>query len=205
MERINEIAKFVSPYKIISDVGCDHGYTIKCAFDNYGITKAYAIDNKVGPLNQAILNLKDYNEVIFSLSDGLDDLQLDTEVLIISGLGGDLIRNILESNFYKLNNVKRIVIEANSKDKVVRQFLLTNGYTLEAEEIIDDDGYYIIDVFTKGDHDFSELEIKYGPFFLREKNEMFIDYWNQKIDSLLAQDNEYTIQKANKIKKELNL
>ena len=47
LSRIEELATFISPYKVIADVGCDHGYLVIEAFEKAGVTKAYAIDNKL--------------------------------------------------------------------------------------------------------------------------------------------------------------
>ena len=87
-KRIKVVCSHIEPYKIIADVGCDHGYLIKEAFDKYNIEFAYAIDNKIGPLESAKNNLMDYKNVEFSLSDGLTDLKEDVEVVVIAGMGG---------------------------------------------------------------------------------------------------------------------
>ena len=92
--RIKEIAKYIRPYKKIADVGCDHGYLIVEAFKNHEIDYAIAIDNKQGPLDSAKYNILKYgfnNNVRFSLSSGISDIDDDTEVVIIAGMGGLLI------------------------------------------------------------------------------------------------------------------
>ena len=63
--RIKTLSSYIKPYKIIADVGCDLGYLIKEAIDNCDVSKAFAIDNKIGPLNSAKRNLNDYSNVVF--------------------------------------------------------------------------------------------------------------------------------------------
>ena len=98
--RIKNVAKYIKPYKKIADVGCDHGYLIVEAFENYNIDYAIAIDNKSKPLERCNYNLKEkpyYSHVRFSLSSGINDIDSDTEVIIMAGMGGLLIKDLLEA------------------------------------------------------------------------------------------------------------
>ena len=94
--RLKTVASFITPYKKIADIGCDHGYLIQYAFENLNIESAQAIDNKPGPLESAKKNnIKFKKRIIFSLSSGLDDLNEEIEVIIMAGMGGTLISNLL--------------------------------------------------------------------------------------------------------------
>ena len=177
-KRIKEIASFIMPYKSVADIGTDHGYLLLEAF-NLGINFAQAIDNKVGPLNSAKNNLKHYNHKIeFSLSDGLEDLNPKIDVVVLSGMGGSLIASILSKNIGKLKNVKRIIIQPNRNIDKVREFAIEANYKITQEKIIEEEAiYYEIIVLEKGSAKYTKAEITFGPYLLKEKNELFIKKW----------------------------
>ena len=189
-ERIKRIASYIKPYKVIADVGCDHGYLIKYAFDNYDITEAYAIDNKKGPLDSAKNNLKDYNNVKYFLSDGLDSVDENVEVVVIAGMGGMLIKDIISNNISRIDNVKRFVLQANKNVYELRKFMNDNGFMISNEEILEEDGkFYEIVVFEKGKDNYSFDDLFFGPVLLKEKNEVFLKKWKdiyEKLDNIVV-------------------
>lgn len=183
--RIKTLSSYIKPYKIIADVGCDHGYLIKEAIDNCDVSKAFAIDNKIGPLNSAKRNLNDYSNVVFSLSDGLDSLDESVELVVIAGMGGLLIKDIIKRNMDKINNVKRFVLQANKNEYELREFMISNNYYIAFENIIyEDDKYYEIIVFEKGNVSYSLEELYFGPILLKEKNDVFISKWTNIFNKL---------------------
>lgn len=183
--RIKTLSSYIKPYKIIADVGCDHGYLIKEAIDNCDVSMAFAIDNKIGPLNSAKRNLNDYSNVVFSLSDGLDSLDESVELVVIAGMGGLLIKDIIKRNMDKINNVKRFVLQANKNEYELREFMISNNYYIAFENIIyEDDKYYEIIVFEKGNVSYSLEELYFGPILLKEKNDVFISKWTNIFNKL---------------------
>lgn len=190
-DRITKIASYIYPYKKIADVGCDHGYLIIDAFEKMNIEKAVAIDNKKGPLSKAIENIKGkkyYKDVRFSLSSGIKDIDIDTECVVISGMGGKLITEIIEDDFNNLINVKRLLLVPHKDCKDVRICVLKYGFKPVFEKIIFDSGiYYTIIVCDKdnnNDKKYTDDELTFGPYLLEEKDELFIKMYEEKINNL---------------------
>lgn len=183
-KRLQEIAKYVYPYKKIADVGCDHGYLIIEAIKKYNVTNCIAIDNKEGPLNVAkynITNVGYLDKVRFSLSSGITDIDNDTEAVVISGMGGVLITQIL-SEKEKLTNIKRLILQPNRNSYELRKFLMENGFYIVSEEIIFEDGkFYEIIVSERGNMSYNDDELMFGPVLLKEKSEEFINKINSEI------------------------
>ncbi len=204
--RISEVAKFIDPYKIIADIGCDHGFLVIEAFEKYHIDKAYAVDNKEGPLNQAIHNIKDkpyYKNVIFSLSSGIEEIGEDTECVVIAGMGGILITEILDK---PLKNVKRLILEPNRDQEDVRKKVVSLGFDIVNEEVIFDKGkYYEIIVCDKVDdlgiNKYSDIEYEFGPILLKEKSLLFREKWFMIYDSLKDIKDEKVQLRVERIKK----
>ena len=75
--RLSKVAEFIDHNKVVYDVGSDHAL-LPCFLVMSGISpKAYAVDNKEGPINKAKENIKRFNlegKVIPVLSNGIDDI-----------------------------------------------------------------------------------------------------------------------------------
>jgi tRNA (adenine22-N1)-methyltransferase len=205
-ERIKAIASFINPYKRIADVGCDHGYLIIEAFKQ-GINFAQAIDNKKGPLNQAIINLQSYtNKVSFSLSNGLEKLDEKVEVIVIAGMGGISIIDIFKAHPEKLVNIQRLILQANRNQKELRKYISQIGFKIVSEKIIyEDEVYYEIIVCDKGNVSYSDDELTYGPLLLQERSPLFIEKWTQVINKYELINTKATIKKADVIRKALGI
>ena len=94
--RLLEIAKLVDKNKVVYDIGSDHGLLPCFLVLNDICPKAYAVDNKVGPLNrtkEAIDRYKLDGRVVPILSDGLN-------VCVLK------IPNRISSFFRKVRDVK---------------------------------------------------------------------------------------------------
>ena len=181
MKRIDALVDFVYPYRRIADIGCDHGYAIKNAFDKDLIDLAYAIDNKIGPLNKAKETLNSYDNVKYYLSDGLTSVDDNIDVCIIGGMGGNLIISILEAGKDKLKFIKRLIIEANKDEYKVRKYLTENGFYIKDENIIKEDNkYYEVDCFEKGNVEYNFNELYFGKILIDKKSDEFKEKWKNK-------------------------
>lgn len=203
MKRIEELTNYIYPHKIIADIGCDHGYLIKFAFDKGLIDKAYAIDNKEKPLNNAKKNLKGYENIDYFLSDGLDYLPTDCSLIVLAGMGGNLITNILKKGLALHPHIERIIIEANRNQEMVRKFAVENGLKVISEAIIEEDNiFYEIIVLEKGYITYNDKELMFGPILLKEKSPIFINKWTKKLQTYLNK-NTKTLEKEIKLIKEV--
>lgn len=148
--RIEEIAKLVPSNSVVADIGTDHAYLIISLLISKKIEYAYAIDNKDGPIQNALKNIKKYNledqcEVI--KADGLNfKVSKDINVLVFAGLGGLNVIKMIEDNKSKLRYIKYIVTDIHRDDNKVKEFLQTLGFKVNKSiDIIDKKkGYHLI-------------------------------------------------------------
>lgn len=209
-KRLKEIAKFLNGKKVLADVGCDHGYLIIEGFLNYNLSKAYAIDNKEMPLDNARNNIMKYDfskNVEFLLSDGLDKMEDYFDVVVFAGMGGLLILELLEKDFRKLYD-SRIVVQANRNTYEVRKFLTEKGYYIYDESIVfEDNKYYEIIVFEKTEQPYiyNTNELIFGPVLLERKDNVFKDKLNNDLRILkkIPHKNEEILSKINMVKENL--
>lgn len=189
-KRIELLSKKILPYKSFADIGCDHGYLMIESLLNNHCEFAYGVDNKKGPLNNALLNLKKYNidesKYRLDLSSGLQSLT-NVECVVIAGMGTDTIKNILNESFDKLSNVQRIIVDSHRNINQLREFMMKINYSIKDEEIIFEDNiYYEIIVFEKSDDEvfYDEISLEFGPVLLKEKNNTFLNKWKQELERL---------------------
>lgn len=189
MKRIKTIASFINRNDIIADIGCDHGYLIKVAIEEKKIAYAYAVDNKIGPLNSAKNNLSHYSNVKFILSDGLvnvdeeDIAQINT--IIIAGMGGLLINKIINDSITKFVKINKIILSPHNNLYEVRKNMNNLGFKITDETIIfDSNNFYEIIEYNFGNEKLNDLELNFGPVLLKKRSKTFLDKWNKRLKQI---------------------
>lgn len=140
------VTQMVTKGNRVCDVGCDHGFVSIYLVQNGISPKAIAMDVNEGPLQAAKENimlhsLSDYIET--RLSDGVKNLNPgEADTLICAGMGGRLIRQILEEGTKKLALMQEIILQPQSDIQGVREYLRKNGYLIVFENMIKEDGKY---------------------------------------------------------------
>ena len=199
---------------IVIDIGSDHALLPIYLIKNEISKLSYAIDNKIGPLNRAIKNIKEYDvqdSVIPILSDGFNNLSnIEYDTVTISGMGGDLIKEILDNPIYKKN--KKLILEGNKAQNRIREFLMNNNYKIIDERIVYENNiyYFIIKAIpSKNIILLNKYEIEYGPINIKNKNPLLKDFLNLNLsmyENALknSMNNENIISKIEFIKEVLN-
>ena len=105
-KRLKLIIKHMDKCKSMIDVGSDHGYIPIYAVKNNICETAIASDINIGPVEKAKLNATldgVSDKVDVRLGGGLQTVKNgEVEAVVIAGMGGNLIRDILEYDKNKL-------------------------------------------------------------------------------------------------------
>lgn len=142
--RLSAVASLVQPGSAVADVGTDHGY-IPVYLCKAGIIKsAVASDINEGPLSscKALVEQEDLQHKIkTSLSNGLEGLNADDfDTVIIAGMGGELISDILSKCDYI--SKKHIILNPMTHPELARKFLYDNGFEIKNDLIVQDGHHY---------------------------------------------------------------
>lgn len=144
--RLKKIADFVSTGSNVADIGADHGKLLVYLAEQGKLSSGIAGELNVGPAKNVANFVKRMgwlHLIDIRLGDGLSVIQDDPiDVVVIAGMGGALITDILETGQVKLRRVRRLILQANIGENRVRQWLDTHHWSLVAEEIIYEDGIY---------------------------------------------------------------
>lgn len=188
-KRLLAIANLVDDNSKVVDIGCDHGLvSIYLAMNKQNIS-IIASDINQNALDNAIKNINKYHledKIKVCLSNGLDNINDEIDTIIISGMGGHTIIDILTNNQEKLNTVNNIIIQSNNDIEYVRRKIVKLGYYISKEELIlDKNIYYTVILFTKGKKKYTNKEYYFGPILLKENSKIFIEKNNKEYTKLV--------------------
>lgn len=187
--RLNSLAQMVDQGARIADIGTDHAYLPIQLVKENKIQFAVASDVASGPIENAKKDIAaaglDGN-IETRLGAGLDTInsadQIDT--VIIAGMGGKLITQILNDAWLKDSIFKTLILEPNIGEPGVRKWLMSHNYQIKREKIIAEAGhtYELIKAEkTNKIVKLTEKELFFGPEILTEKNEVFYQKWRGQL------------------------
>ena len=122
--------------KIVADIGTDHAYIPIELIKSGKCTRVIASDIKEGPAETAIRHLKNNNiDAEVRIGPGLTILKSgEVDQIIIAGMGGKMIENIL-SQSPEIAKTTKLILQPMNAQYELRKYLLDNGYIIEAEDI----------------------------------------------------------------------
>lgn len=165
-KRLQTISAFIKENDIVLDIGCDHSLLGIYLVLNKNV-KVVGSDINSGPLEKAKENLKKYhveNLVELRLGDGLEIMSDDINTIVISGMGGLSIINILR-DIKKYPNIKKLIISPNNDFSLTREEISKLGFYIKNEKMVLDSGkFYLISEYLIGkrkvDTFFGKLDIE---------------------------------------------
>lgn len=160
MKRLDAIVSWLNGYQTAIDIGTDHGLVLKKALDLNYIKNGIAADLREGPLLSARKNLS-YYPVEFVLSNGFERINHHFDVGIITGMGANLIAEILKGAPADTKII--YILGANDKPHLLREWLSNNQFRIIDETIIFDGLYYQLIKVIRGNASLSKSDIYLGP------------------------------------------
>ncbi|KRO01739.1 SAM-dependent methyltransferase [Levilactobacillus paucivorans] len=187
--RLATVASYVPKGSRLADIGTDHAYLPVNLLKRGLIAGGVAGEVVRGPFENAAHEIQREgltDRLTARLANGLKAIepadQIDT--VVIAGMGGTLITQILTQDFDRLAGVKRLILQPNVGEMVVRRFLMTHGFQLVTEEILAEDGHtYEVLVADRADQPetYNDEELRFGPYLLQEHSAIFIAKWQREL------------------------
>lgn len=160
-KKLEAIAALIEYNSTILDVGTDHAYLPIYLSQKKRCKKIYASDISSKVLEGAKKNLDKYkiDDVTLFLSDGLDNINVKYDTLVIAGMGTDTILKIINGRELP----KKIILSSNNHQDRLRKYMNEIGYSIKEENIVKENNkFYDIISYIKGNEFLSKKEIKYG-------------------------------------------
>lgn len=187
--RLSALTKYVPQGSKVIDVGTDHAYVPIYLMKNNIATSCMATDINKGPLVKAQQNMDKYriSDIRLKQTSGLQGItEEDGNVIMISGMGGYLIVDILKAAMQIAKAADRLILQPQQDIDQVRKFLHANGFKIVTEDFAkDDDKYYTVLVVEKGEEAYDkEYEYIYGKCLIEKKMPLFKEWLMKKQEKL---------------------
>lgn len=187
--RLQTIFNMIATDSIVADVGSDHGKLMISLFEKGIISHGYAIENKKGPyerLKKALEKEDIIDNIVPLFSDGITDLPECVDTVVIAGMGGKTIIDILKRHQNKLDKVQTLIIDGHSCLPSLREEITRMGFNIADEKIIKEEGiFYEIIKFMKSDTAFyNETDVEFGPILRKEKSAEFKEKYQDRIKEI---------------------
>lgn len=187
--RLEEIINLVEDNSIVADIGTDHGIVPYELIKSNKAKKVIASDiseKSLDKLREKLDYLDEPEKIILNVSDGLDNLnEYQVDTIIISGMGGNLIVDILNKNIDVAKSANCLILGANNSLSVLRKFLHDNSFEIiEEVDLFENEKYYQIIKIKVGKQLFSnDYEYEFGKFLIDNKSENLKQYIKQQIEN----------------------
>ena len=151
-KRLEILSAFINQDDCVLDIGCDHGLLGIYLTLNKNI-KVISSDINLKPLEKAKENIIKYNltdKIETRLGNGLEVMSDDINTIVISGMGGLNIINILK-DIKKYPSIKKLVLSPNSDFIEMRESITKLGFKINKETMVKDHSkFYLITEFIIG-------------------------------------------------------
>lgn len=207
-KRLTQILDKIPPGSRLADIGSDHALLPVAAVESGAAIQAIAGEVNLGPYDAAVKQVMEsgMKDVIsVRRGDGLDVLAAgEADVITIAGMGGGLIASILDRGIDKLAGVRRLVLQPNVGEDILRKWLYSHHWVLVEEFILEEDGK-IYEVLIAEPAEATELTnervyaermigdrvqlstnwlLRMGPWLTQSPNLVFYDKWRSELEKM---------------------
>ena len=136
-ERLKTVASFVNNGAFVADIGTDHAklpiYLLQAGIAE----RVIATDINKKPLEKASERINKHNaKVELRLCGGISGISAgEIDTVIIAGMGGETIAEILYNDIEKLENIN-IILQPMTAQRELREFLYNNLFCIKHEKVV---------------------------------------------------------------------
>ncbi len=184
--RLERVAANIPVGARLADIGSDHAYLPVALLRRGLIAAAVAGEVATTPFLAAQRTVRDNGleqHITVRLANGLAAVEPGDGVTAISlcGMGGETIRDILESGKGYLGGHERLILQPNGGEQPLRLWLMENGYAILSEELLRENRfYYEIIVAERADSvKYSPEELYFGPLQMQARSAVFMAKWQR--------------------------
>ncbi|MEL7608568.1 MAG: class I SAM-dependent methyltransferase [Bacillota bacterium] len=138
--RLETVLRMLAGADAVADIGCDHGRLAAALLQRHVASRVIATDISFASLEKAVA-LKDAcgigENLELRVGDGLSALGEDRpDALVFTGMGGELIRSLLDKERKIARAARRIVMQPMRGVEELRAYLYENGYGIYDEALV---------------------------------------------------------------------
>lgn len=176
-KRLKKIGDLIPEYSVIADIGTDHGILPFYLVDNRKARHVIATDISMTSIDILQEKIDQYHKekIETRLGDGLETIKKgEVDGVVLTGLGGFLIRDLLEKDREKVQELDFLVLQANVGIEELRRYLHSVSFRIKEEkDLFDGKHYYTIIKAVPGEEKYTDLEYRFGKIHLERKSPAF--------------------------------
>ncbi len=184
--RLERVAAHMPAGARLADIGSDHAYLPVALLRRGAIAMAVAGEVALTPFRAAERTVGENGleqQISVRLANGLAAIEPEDGITAISlcGMGGETIRDILDSGKGRLSAQERLILQPNGGEQPLRQWLMENDYRILCEEVLRENRFYyeIIVAERTGPVTYTAEELYFGPLQLQARTPIFLAKWQR--------------------------
>ncbi|MBJ2223577.1 tRNA (adenine(22)-N(1))-methyltransferase TrmK [Pseudomonas carnis] len=185
-QRLERVAAHIPAGARLADIGSDHAYLPVALMRRGAIAAAVAGEVAATPFQAANRTVADNGltqHITVRLADGLAAIEAGDDITAVSlcGMGGETIRDILDSGKAHLNGRERLILQPNGGEQPLRQWLVENGYQILHEDLLRENRfYYEIIVAERAEAmTYTAEQLYFGPLQMQARSPEFLAKWQR--------------------------
>lgn len=187
--RLQACTQYIKQGDRVADIGCDHGYLGIHLLTESVASFVIAADVNEMPLASAKQNAHRFgtaSKMSFHLSNGVQNIPRDFDVMVCAGMGADTMISILEAAPWLKNNQYRLILQCQSRRPELRKYLYQEGYSILSETLAEDGKfiYTIMEVAYAPAEPLSEAAYHITPALLRDNHPLLPAFYNRVVAGL---------------------
>ncbi|HWQ79214.1 MAG TPA: class I SAM-dependent methyltransferase, partial [Anaerovoracaceae bacterium] len=139
-KRLQKIADLIEPGESVADIGTDHGFLPIALRESGKSPHVILSDINLGPLEKARGNIEKYlsgEQLDIRIGSGIQTLKsAEVDVVVIAGMGGLLIAEILGDDPEKSKTYAKLILQPRTAQEKLRKWLLENGFSIIDEALV---------------------------------------------------------------------
>lgn len=181
-KRLAAAAEYVPAGSVAADIGTDHAFLPIYLIEAGICERVIATDLRPKPFQSALRKVEEHkldHRVDLRLGDGLKVIDpAEADVLVLAGMGGNTIREILAAAPEVLNTVRMLILQPMADPGDLRAWLAANGWMIYDERLVEENGkIYVIIAAVPGYEEVRDpVLLEVGPRLAEKKDPLFGRY-----------------------------
>lgn len=184
--RLKIIADSIQGFETVADIGSDHAYLPIYLVKNKKVKSVIATDINSGPVKISKGRINSHgveSSIKVRQGNGLQVIKPgETEVIVIAGMGGLLIRDILDKDEKVARSAKLLILQPMRDSDKIRKWLFKNSFDIIDEELVkeQDKIYEVLWVVPVGEAIEAEGLMLVGNRIIEKKHPLMVEFINKK-------------------------
>jgi tRNA (adenine22-N1)-methyltransferase len=175
-QRLQTLASLCPTHGPLVDIGSDHGQLLAILFRQGFNFALYGSELSSSSFQSLKKSVEDYPFRLYQ-ADGLSHLPSEVITVVIAGMGGLLIIEMLTKGNASLSTVQTLVLGPQRDVHKLRHWLADHGWMITEEKFVleADQGYPLL-VAQRGQMRLTDIEASYGPILIKHRDPVFLNW-----------------------------